>query len=127
MYTVSTLRLCASALAIVAVTLGAPLALSHEHRDPRRIEIELTESGFQPSRIPVLQHEQVTLVFTRRTDRTCAKEISLQIDRRDPNKRVKIKLDLNKPSTLTLRFSIRGKHVFACSDGAKSGAVVVVD
>jgi plastocyanin domain-containing protein len=113
-----------SLLAVVFV-LGPVPAFSHEHRDPRRIEIDVTDKGFEPSRIPVLRNEEVALIFTRRTDRTCAKEVLVQIDRRDPSKRIAISLGLNKPSVLTLRFVIYGDHTFACSAGTKSGTIVV--
>lgn len=118
-------RLGTGVLAAVVLVLGSSPAISHQPRDPRRIEIAVTDNGFEPSQIPVLQHEEVTLVFTRKTDRVCAKGVTLQYDRRDAKRRIEISLELNKPSVLTTRFSIRGTHIFSCSHETKSGAFLV--
>jgi plastocyanin domain-containing protein len=119
-------RLCTGVFVVVVVLIvDAKPVLSHEDRDPRRIDINVTKNGFEPSRIPVRQHEQVTLVFTRRTERTCATVVSLQYDRRDPGKTLELKLELNKPTTLTLSFAIHGPHTFACFPGPKRGTIVV--
>ena len=119
-------RLCIGVLAVVVVLIvDATQALSHQDRDPRRIEINVTANGFEPSRIPVRQHEQVTLVFTLRTDRACGTIVSLQYDRRDPGKTLELGLELNMPTTLTLRFATKGPHTFACFPGPKRGTIVV--
>src|SRR5439155_25542314 len=60
--------------------------------DPRarRIEIVVTDAGFEPARIEVATGEAVTLVFTRTSDHTCATDVhftapdSRQVDERLP-------------------------------------------
>ena len=39
------------------------------------VPIQVTEQGFEPSRIEVVKGSNTTLVFTRVTDRTCAKDV----------------------------------------------------
>jgi len=77
--------------AVVAIGGFIALALAssqpaepHERKPPRRVDINVTTNGFEPSRIPVLQHEEVKLVFVRKTDATCVRTVVLQLDRRSP-------------------------------------------
>jgi plastocyanin domain-containing protein len=61
----------ASALFLAAGAWGcAPKAAG-----PRTIAIAVTEQGFVPAEITLRAGEPVTLLVTRKTDATCAKEI----------------------------------------------------
>jgi plastocyanin domain-containing protein len=49
--------------------------LSSKSSGPRRIPINVTEAGFEPALVRVRSGEPVVLSITRRTARTCAREI----------------------------------------------------
>lgn len=117
--------------AVVAISVFVALALAsqpvrpHERHLPRRIEISVTVNGFEPSRIPVLQHEEVKLVFLRKTDATCVRKILLQLDRRSPDKVAELELSLNQPTILSLRFVIWGSHAISAVGCKVRGSIEV--
>ncbi len=55
----------------------------------RNIEMNVTDKGFEPSRIEVKKGEPLHLVVTRKTDATCAKELVIK----DQNLRKELPLD----------------------------------
>jgi plastocyanin domain-containing protein len=70
-------------LAILALAVCAGSALAETPAKPAtRIEIAVTTSGFDPGDVSVPAKKPVTLVFTRKTDRTCAKSIVLTVEAR---------------------------------------------
>jgi plastocyanin domain-containing protein len=89
---------------------------------PRKIEISVTREGFSPKRLSVKKGEPVTLVFTRRTDQTCAKDVVIYVD--DVNK-ITLKLPLNQPAQVTTTFWSTGERGFACSMKMHGGAILV--
>lgn len=116
---------------VVAISVFVGLALAaqpvrpHERHPPRRIEISVTPNGFEPSRIPVLQHEEVTLAFVRRTDATCVRRVVLQLDRRSPDRVLELDLSLNQPTVLTLRFAMWGAHAVTAVGCKVRGSIEV--
>lgn len=91
-------------------------------RTPRRLAITVSEDGFSPKRLVVKKGEPVTLVFTRRTDRTCAKEVIIYID--DTNT-VARSLPLNTPVEITVSFPKSGERGFACAMKMHGAAIMV--
>lgn len=85
----------------------------------REIQIEVTKEGFVPGSVDVEAGAPVDLVFTRRTDDTCAKEVVVaSANARQPlplNQRVSIRLPPQKPGTLT----------FVCGMNMLKGSIVV--
>jgi hypothetical protein len=51
------------------------LPTAHSH-----VEIAVTANGFEPAKVAVEKGAPSTLVFTRKTDATCAKEVVFKID-----------------------------------------------
>jgi len=45
-----------------------------------RVAISVTDKGFEPENVSVPSGKPVTLVFTRKTDGTCAKEVVIPFD-----------------------------------------------
>lgn len=45
----------------------------------RRVEITVTTKGFQPDKLTVRKGELVNLVFTRKTEKTCAKQVVIRL------------------------------------------------
>jgi plastocyanin domain-containing protein len=107
-------------LAAIALAAARP-ALAHEAppKAARRIEITVTEKGFQPDRIPVKKGELLDLVVTRNTDETCAKKIVIS------DAHLKAALPLNKPVTLQLTPGKTGELKYACGMDMVSGVLVV--
>jgi plastocyanin domain-containing protein len=109
-------------LAILALLAWAGTAVAETPAKPAtRIEIAVTTSGFDPGDITVPAKKPVTLVFTRKTDRTCAKSIVLAVD----GKKLERELPLDKPVELAVTFARAGKLTYACSMNMIKGTIVV--
>ncbi len=91
-------------------------------QEPRRIAIEVTERGFGPDHIAVHRGEPVTLVFTRKTERTCAKQITVDLGE---GKKVEKKLPLGVSVDIPATFTKTGKLAYACSMDMISGEISV--
>ena len=112
-------------------TLLLPLALAFANsasadapprHDASRIEIAVTRAGFEPGHIAVPAKTPVTLVFTRKTDATCAKTIVLTMD---DGKKIERQLPLDKPVELAVTFPKTGNLTYACSMDMIKGVIVV--
>jgi plastocyanin domain-containing protein len=89
---------------------------------PRRIDITITKDGFQPNGITVKKGEDVVLVFTRKTDTTCAKEVVVYVS---DGKKVDKKLPLDQPVEIAVRFDKTGELGYTCSMGHVAGVIRV--
>lgn len=114
--------------AIVSVLLMAALgvtgALADEPKKdtPRRIDISVTEAGFEPTSVSVKAGEDVTLAFTRKTEKTCATEVIVYVNDKD---KVEKKLPLNQVVPVNVKFSQAGKLGYACGMNMYKGVIVV--
>jgi plastocyanin domain-containing protein len=90
--------------------------------DPSKIQIAVTEDGFQPESVEVPAGKPVTLVFTRKTDQTCAKEVVLTMD---DGKKIEKQLPLDTPVELAATFPKAGKLGYACGMDMVKGVIVV--
>ena len=88
----------------------------------RRIDISVTEDGFDPKVVSVRKGEAVTFVFTRTTDHTCAKEVVLYLS--DASK-VKRTLPLGRPVELTVVFERGGELGYTCGMWMRSGVIEI--
>ena len=86
---------------------------------PQRIDIQLTEKGFEPSEVAVKAGQPVTLVVTRRTDNTCAKEIVVA------GMNLRRDLPLNQAVEVTFTPDRSGEISYACAMNMITGKVVV--
>jgi plastocyanin domain-containing protein len=87
-----------------------------------KVDIAVTEKGFEPDKVTVKKGEPVELVFTRTTDKTCIKEVVL--DTGAP-KKIQKALPLNKPVTIKTKFAKAGSLSYACNMNMFSGTVTV--
>jgi plastocyanin domain-containing protein len=87
-----------------------------------KVEISVTDKGFEPDKVTVKKGEPVELVFTRKTDKTCIKEVVL--DTGAP-KKIQKALPLNKPVTIKTKFAKAGSLSYACNMNMFSGTVTV--
>jgi plastocyanin domain-containing protein len=87
-----------------------------------KVEIAVTENGFEPDKVTVKKGEPVELVFTRTTDKTCIKVVVL--DTGAP-KKIQKALPLNKPVIIKTKFAKAGSLSYACNMNMFSGTVTV--
>lgn len=87
-----------------------------------RFEIAVVKSGFEPGSIKVPAKTPLTLVFTRKTDATCAKSIVLTLD---DGKTIERELPLDKPVEIAATFAKAGTLEYACSMHMTKGTIVV--
>ncbi len=86
-----------------------------------KVEIAITDKGFEPSTIEVKKGEPVELVFTRKTDQTCIKEVVLDTG----SKKIEKPLPLNKPVAIKTKFTKAGENKYACKMDMFKGTVKV--
>ena len=83
------------------------------------VHVDVTDKGFEPADVKVPAGQAVTLVMTRKTDQTCAKEVVFaSLDQRYP-------LPLNQPVRITLPASQRGTLSYQCGMKMLGGRVVI--
>lgn len=85
----------------------------------RVVEVAVTEDGFVPSKIKANKGEKVRLVVTRRTDRTCAKEIVMA------EHGIEQPLPLGKPVTVEFTPKKSGELRYACGMNHVAGVVFI--
>lgn len=89
---------------------------------PTKLEIAVTRAGFEPDPIHVPAKTPVTLVFTRKTERTCAKSIVLHVDK---DKTIERELPLDKPVEIVATFPNAGTLGYACGMDMTRGTIIV--
>jgi hypothetical protein len=85
-----------------------------------RVAVEVTEAGFVPARIPAKAGQPLTLAITRKTDRTCAREIIFT------GQEGKTELPLNKSVDVTYTPKASGEVKFGCAMGMMVAGVLAV-
>lgn len=108
----------AAVLAVLALATGcashAPWAravVAPTTSAARSVPIEVTRRGFEPKRIWVRAGEVITLVITRRVERTCVTSVVIALD---GETRIERELPLDDPVALTLRFEAPGELGMSC-------------
>jgi len=115
-------RAMASIALVAALGIHGVVADGNKKASPRRVDIAVTEAGFEPSKITVKQGEEVTLAFKRTTDKTCATEVVLHVNEKDTLEK---KLPLNEVVPVTVTFSKAGELGYACGMNMYKGVIVV--
>jgi hypothetical protein len=85
-----------------------------------RVEVQVTEAGFVPARIPAKAGQPLTLAITRKTDRTCAREILFA------GQEGKTELPLGKQVEVTYTPKASGEVKFGCAMGMMVAGVLAV-
>jgi plastocyanin domain-containing protein len=75
----------------------------------QRIELTVTDAGFEPSPVVVKAGQQVTLVVTRQTENTCAREIVIK------DHGIEAKLPLGKPVAIAFTPKRTGELIYGCA------------
>jgi plastocyanin domain-containing protein len=104
---------------MLSMLIAASIAAAPAPQIGRTIELSVTQKGFQPSKIEVKKNEPLHLVVTRKTDRTCAKELVIK----DAN--VKAELPLDQSVAVDFTPTKSGEIRYACAMGMVGGVLVV--
>jgi plastocyanin domain-containing protein len=85
----------------------------------RTIKMTVTKKGFVPAQLKVKKGQPLHLLITRKTDETCATEITIE------NTKISTDLPLNKQVAVDFTPPTSGEIRYACSMGMVSGVLVV--
>jgi plastocyanin domain-containing protein len=116
-----TVVLALAAAALIAVSCSKKNEPKTVHAPPgnKDVPIQVTEHGFDPARIEVTKGSNTTLVFTRVTDKTCAKEVVIA------GNGARLNLPLNQPVRIGLG-TVNSRIPFACGMNMVKGEVVAL-
>ena len=88
---------------------------------PKEYKLIITEKGFEPSSLKVGAGTPVTLKVTRKTNTTCAREITV------PSQNLKVDLPLDKEVTVKLAALQKGEIKFGCAMDLMVGGVMIAE
>jgi plastocyanin domain-containing protein len=112
----------AAVLGLAAGLLLSPSWVLAADAAARRIDIKVTDAGFEPREIKVKRGQPTTLAFTRTTDQTCMTAVDI------PEEDVKqLELPLNKTVTVTITPKKVGTERFHCSAMAMGKGRIYVE
>lgn len=114
---------CGGKKASATATAGASAttATASNAANARTVELVLTEKGFEPAEVKVKRGEPVRLLVTRKTDSTCAKEITIE------GTDLRRKLPLNQAVEVAFTPSKAGELRFGCGMNKMVGGVLRVE
>ena len=104
--------------AAVVLVPSARTAAAAPKASPQRVEISVTADGFVPAKTKVKVGQPVTLVVTRKVERTCATDIVIK------DYSVNKPLPLNVPVEVTLTPRKAGAIRYACPMDMIAGELV---
>ena len=81
----------------------------------------VTEKGYEPSSLKVKAGQPVVLKITRKTNATCAREITI------PGQKLKIDLPLDKEVTVKVSALQKGEIKFGCAMDLMIGGVIIAE
>ena len=108
---------CSAVLAVIALAAVSCQSAGTKSAQAREIAIQVTDKGFEPAEARVQKGEIVTLVFTRQTDQTCARDVVVK------NRGTKVALPLNQAVRVELG-KVEKKVAFACGMDMLTGEIV---
>ena len=90
--------------------------------DASQVQIAVTQKGFEPDSVAVPAGKPVTIVFTRKTEQTCAKKVVLTLG---DGKKIEKDLPLDTPVEIAATFPKAGTLGYACGMDMMKGTIVV--
>jgi plastocyanin domain-containing protein len=105
--------------ALIALCLASPTRAGEAAKAGKTVQMTVTEDGYVPDKIEARKGEPLTLVITRKTDRTCATEIVIK------EYGINQKLPLGKAVTVSFTPSKSGQVRYACGMDMISGTLVI--
>jgi plastocyanin domain-containing protein len=112
-------RWIAGLVGALALTLAGPAGAGAPAG--RKIELMVTSKGFEPTPVKVQKGVPLTLVVTRKTDRTCAKDLVV------PSEGIQVALPLDRPVEVHLTPTKTGELKYGCAMQQMVGGVLVVE
>lgn len=112
-------KILMGALATLALVVATPAAASGDKKGVLTVELTVTSKGFEPANVKVKAGRPVRLVITRKTDKTCAKEIVLE------DLGINQPLPLDTPVTVEFTPSEAGTLRYACAMDHIGGILTV--
>ncbi|HEY2953937.1 MAG TPA: cupredoxin domain-containing protein [Candidatus Eisenbacteria bacterium] len=114
------MRLLPIAIASAALVAAAGCTTSQKSSTgPREYAIAVTDRGFEPARTVIPRGQAVTLVLTRKSDRTCATEILF------PRLNQRHELPLDQPVRIEIAAgAVTDTLGYACGMNMLSGTIV---
>jgi len=103
---------------IAVLAVGCAQESKQGTGEPARFALAVTDSGFTPATITIPAGKPVTIVVTRKTDQTCAKEIVF------PAQGIRKALPLNEAVEIALPASPKGEMQYVCGMEMLKGTVV---
>lgn len=97
------------------------LALLSTGAFAKEYKMQVTDKGYEPSALKVKAGEPVVLKITRKTNATCAREITV------PSQKLKVDLPLDKEVTVKLSALTKGDVKFGCAMDMMIGGVITAE
>jgi len=112
-----------SVLVTAALGLVGSVAVAAEHDHhaaaTQVVKLEVTSEGFLPAEVQVKKDIPVRLEVTRKTEKTCAKQLVIK------DKNIRLELPLDKTVSVTFTPDKAGRLRYACSMDMVSGVLLV--
>ena len=105
--------------ALAVLSLAAPARAAEAKKPGKTVQVTVTEDGWVPDRVEARKGEPLTLVVTRKTDRTCATELVVKAYG------INQPLPLGKAVTVTFTPTASGQVKYACAMDMIAGTIVV--
>lgn len=109
-------------IVLLLVGLSAASVADPKRPAPRRIEISLTARGFEPNNVKVAAKQAVTFVITRKTERTCAKVVVIDLGN---GSKIERELPIDNAVEIPVTFAKKGELSYACSMDMVRGIIIV--
>lgn len=109
-------------IALLLLALTTQLSFAKDKAPEANVfKMVVTEKGFEPSQLKVKANTPVILKITRKTNDTCAREVTV------PSQNVKIELPMNKEVTVKLAALQKGEIKFGCGMNMMVGGVMFAE
>jgi plastocyanin domain-containing protein len=110
-----------SIIAVCLLGLAQGCGSSPSQAQSGTIVMSVTDQGFEPTDIKLKKGAPVTLLITRKTDETCAKEIVID------EYNIHTKLPLNQAVAVSFTPNKSGKLHYGCGMNKMVGGVLSID
>ena len=116
---IHTLELKKMKFLVLLFALVSTVAISKEA--PNEYVMIVSDNGFEPSSLKVKAGSPVTLKVTRKTNETCAREITV------PSQKLRVDLPLNKEVVVKIASLKKGEIKFGCAMDLMVGGVMFAE
>jgi len=109
----------AFAAALLIASFALPARAAEAAKAGKTVQMTVTEDGYVPDKVEARKGEPLTLVITRKTDRTCATELVIK------EYGINQKLPLGQAVTVRFTPTRSGQVKYACGMDMISGTLVI--